>query len=993
MKHLTATLFFICMLFGVALSANAQVTVSGNVTDAETGAVIPGANIFVKGMPSRGTATNRNGEYSLVVPSSQDTLVFSFIGYLEKEIPVAGRNTINVTLVPNVEQLENLVVIGYGTTEREDKTGSIVSIGPADFNEGAITSVSELFKGKAAGVTVTSNGGAPGGGAVIRIRGGSSLSASNAPLYVVDGVPLEGGGVAGTRNPLSIINPNDIASITVLKDASAAAIYGSRASNGVIIITTKRGYAGQGLEVNYSGTFSYHTKTEQVDVLSAAEFRDVVEQQFGTAATDLLGDANTNWQDHIYENNYSQQHNISVAGAIGSLNLPFRASFGFSGNNGILKTSEINRITGSIALNPRFFDGDLRVDLNLKGMRVNNNFANRGAIGSAVTFDPTQPVTVDGSDTFGGYFTWTDNSGNPVQIAPANPVALLKQTNDHSMVYRSIGNVKFDYSLPFISNMSATLNLGYDYSKVGNGTNNVTAKAAFAYVGPNEGNGSRTTYTQRKQNEILDFYLKYNGDLPSINSALEITAGYAWEHHYQQGTNYSTNFNIDDILVVNSDTDYETEFYIVSFFGRVNYSLNDKYLLTATLRQDGTSRFSPENRWGLFPSLALAWKIDEEPFLQDAESLSQLKLRVSYGVTGQQRIGQGNYPYLPRYTLSEPTARYPFGGEFIYTLRPEGYNENLKWEETTTYNLGLDYGFLNNRIFGSIDVYYRETTDLLNVIPVPAGTNFTNRILTNVGNLESKGIEFAITGRIITHEDYYWQAGFNIAHNVNEITKLTTVTSEDYIGVEVGGISGGVGNTVQINSVGYPRNSFYVYEQVYDENGNPIEGVYVDRNGDGTINQDDKYRYKDPSPDFTMGFSSRFEYKKWDASFSAHANVGNYIYNNVMSNNTVYSFMYNSAGYLINTLSAIKNVQFNRQQYWSDHYIENASFLRMDYISVGYTFNDFINRGTTMRLSGTVQNVFVITNYSGLDPEVFGGIDNNIYPRPRSFVLGLSLNF
>ena len=975
---------------GFALPGLAQTNVSGTVTDAETGEILPGVNITVKGMPTRGASTDQNGSYDLQVPSLQDTLVFSYIGYVRQEVPIQGQTSLNVELSPNVEQLEDVVVIGYGTQQRDDNTGSVTAVSSEDFNEGAITSPQELFQGKAAGVTVTSNDGAPGSGATIRIRGGSSLSASNDPLYVIDGVPLEGGGASGTRNPLNTINPNDIESVSILKDASATAIYGSRASNGVILIQTKRGREGQPLSINYTGKASYQVLSDEIDVLSADEFRNTIEQQFGQSGTDILGESNTNWQDQIYENSFSQDHNLSFTGSAGSI--PYRVSLGFSGNSGILKTSEMDRFTGSIAVNPTFLDDDLKVDLNIKGMQVNNNFANRGAIGAAVTFDPTQPVTVD-DNAYGDYFTWTQQNGNPISIATSNPMALLDQTNDQSTVYRSIGNVKFDYALPMVSNLNAVLKLGYDYSQVGDGTYEVPANAAFEYSGPNSANGVRTEYTQEKENELLDFYLNYKKDLSSINSSLDVTAGYSWEHHYEQSSNLSTNYNLDVVQDTTANTDFKTEHYIVSFFGRANYTYNNKYLLTATLRQDGTSRFSEDNRWGLFPSAALAWKIQEEPFMQNAESVSQLKLRVGYGVTGQQRIGAGNYPYLPQYTFSEPTARYQFGNEFVQTLRPEGYNANLKWEETTTYNVGLDYGFFNDRLFGSLEAYYRETNDLLNVIPVPAGSNFTNRILSNIGTLEVQGVEFSVTGRVISTEDSYLEVGFNATHNQNEITKLTTVNSEDYIGVETGGISGGVGNTVQVHSVGHPRSSFFVYEQVYDENGNPIEGVYVDRNDDGQITADDKYRYEDPSPDFTFGFSSRFEYKNWDASFSARANVGNHVYNNVASNNTVYSFMYNSQGYLNNSMSSIKDVQFSNAQYLSDHYIEDASFIRMDNISVGYTFNDLFDQVKSLRLSTTVQNAFVISEYSGLDPEVFGGIDNNVYPRPRTFILGASLNF
>lgn len=977
---------------GLTLPGLAQINVSGTVNDAENSDSLPGVNVIIKGMPTRGTSTDANGHYSLTVPSPQDTLVFSFVGYIKREIPVNGRSTINISLSPNVQQLNDVVVIGYGTQKKEDKTGSITSVNASDFNEGSITSPEELFQGKAAGVNVTSNDGAPGSGATIRIRGGSSLSASNDPLYVVDGVPLDGGGISGMRNPLNTINPNDIESVSILKDASATAIYGSRASNGVVIITTKKGKEGQSLSVNYTGKVSYQTLPKKIDVFSADKFRDIINEKFGnTSAPSYLGNANTNWQNQIYDNSFSTDHNLSFTGSYNSL--PYRVSLGFNGNGGILETSKMDRLTGSINLNPSFLDNQLKVDVNLKGVQVKNRFANQGAIGSALAFDPTQPVKWDNS-LYGGYYTWgkQTNSGFSRNInAPSNPMALLNQTHDNSTVYRSIGNVKFDYNLPFVDNLSAKLNLGYDYSTVGDGSYVVPANAAFEDDGSNA-TGVRRDYTQDKRNELLDFYLNYNKDLSSIESTIDFTGGYSWEHHFSKGSTYQTNYNRADTLVVDQNTDYKTEHYIVSFFGRLNYTLKDKYLLTATLRDDGTSRFSKNNRWGLFPSMALAWKINQEPFLKNVEDISELKLRVGYGVTGQQRINEGDYPYLGTYTYSEPTADYQFGDQFISTLRPEGYNSNLKWEETTTYNVGLDYGLFDDRINGSIEAYYRQTNDLLNVVPVAAGTNFTNRVLSNVGTLEVKGVEFNITGRPISTKNSFLEISFNASHNINKITKLTNVDDPNYIGVETGDIAGGVGNTIQINSVGYPRQSFYVYEQVYDDNGDPIEGLYVDRNGDGMINNKDKYRYKSPDPDVTLGLSARAKYKNWDASFSARAEIGNYVYNNVASG-SAYSFMWNTQGYLTNQVTQLKDTNFMNAQYHSDQYVQNASFLRMDNVNLGYTFNGVFDQVKSLRVSATVQNVFVITKYKGLDPEVFGGIDGNVYPRPRTFVLGVSLNF
>lgn len=990
-KHLFASLF---LLLAIANFAQAQQTITGTVTDAKDGTTLVGATVQIKGT-TRGTITDTEGKYSIEAAQGE-TLVFSFIGYIKQEVPLTGQETVNVALEPKTETLGEVVVIGYGTQKKDDNTGSVTAIDSKDFNEGAITSPEELFRGKAAGVDVTSNSGAPGAGATIRIRGGSSLSASNDPLYVIDGVPIEGADIAGMRSPLNSINPNDIESVNVLKDASATAIYGSRASNGVIIITTKKGKKGQETQINYTGKASVQTIRNQVDVLDANEFRDVINDIYADQITEDYkpGNANTDWQDEIFRNTFSQEHNVSVSGAIN--NLPYRASVGYSGNQGILKTSEMERLTGNIALNPTFFDDDLKVDFNLKGMQVNNQFANSGAIGAAVAFDPTRPVMDPNADSYekpyGGYFTWRDEAGDQIPIATSNPVAMLEQTHDESTVNRMIGNVKLDYAMPFLPELSAKLNVGMDYSDVADGLYKVDEDAAFEDEG-GVAQGVYREYTQRRENELLDFYLNYNKDLTALESSIDFTGGYSWEHHYNQGTEYQTNINTQDTVVIDQDTDYESEYYIVSFFGRLNYTLKNKYLLTATLRYDGTSRFHEDNRWGLFPSAALAWKIHEESFLKDVDAVTQMKLRLGYGITGQQNINQGNYPYLAKYTYSEPNARYQFGDQFITTLRPEGYNENLKWEETATYNIALDYGFYNDRLIGSIEAYYRETKDLLNEIPVAAGTNFTNLILSNVGTLEIKGLEFNVTGRPISTEDIFWEIGLNATYNQNEITKLTAVDDPDYLGVEIGGISGGVGNNIQIHSVGYPRNSYYVYEQVYDENGDPIEGAYVDRNGDGTVNESDKYRYEKPTPDVTFGISSRFEYKNWDFAFSGRANFGNYMYNNVASMNGNYREMLFPPLYMTNTVTSIYDTRFFDPRYHSDHYVENASFFRMDNISVGYTFNDIIEKGTSLRLSATAQNAFVITEYSGIDPEVFGGIDNNMYPRPRSFVVGVNLNF
>jgi TonB-dependent starch-binding outer membrane protein SusC len=958
-----------------------EYTVTGAVTDASSKVTMPGVYIVIKGT-STGTITDADGKYSLKVPDAQGTLVFSFLGYASQEIVIGTQKNIDVALVPSFEELSEVVVIGYGTVKKTDATGSVSVVGSADFNKGAISSPEQLLVGKSAGVVITTGGGAPGSGSTIRIRGGSSMNASNDPLIVIDGVPIENSGPAGMASSLSMINPNDIESMTILKDASATAIYGSRASNGVIIITTKKG-SGK-FTVAYNGSMSVQTIPKTVDVMDAPQFTALVNELYGTGsiATTRLGTSNTDWQKEIYKTSVSSDHNLSVSGT--AKNLPYRVALGYTGDNGILKTSHFDRTTLSFDLRPSLLKGDLQVDLNAKGMYSNTRFANEGAIGSAITFDPTQSIYDESSSN--GYFYWKDNDGNPIKIATGNPVALLNLTNDASKVWRSIGNAKLDYKFRFLPELHAVLNAGYDYSST-DGAVAVPEDASWTYD-PVHGGGIKRAYDQTRKNSLLDFYFNYVKDLGA--SHLDLTAGYSWSHFWRKGSTYETNTSES---IVNTDQPYQTENYLVSFFGRINYSLMDKYLATFTLRDDGSSRFAEGNKWGLFPSVALAWKISSESFLAGSNVVSDLKLRLGYGITGQQDIGS-DFPYLPIYSSSDLYARYQFGSQYYTTLRPEGYDPKIKWEETTTYNVGLDFGFAQNKLTGTLDIYKRQTNDLLNVIPVPAGSNLTNKILTNVGNLENKGIELTLNARIISTQNVSWQIGYNVGYNQNEITKLTQTSDPKYQGVKTGNISGGVGSTIQINSVGYPTNSFFVYKQVYDQSNKPIEGLYVDLNNDGVINDNDLYRYKQSAPDVQMGISSSLTYKHFDFSFAGHISLGNYVYNNVSSSKGTYLDVYNSGlNYTSNTLVSANETKYTSAQYFSDYYVENASFFRMDNISVGYKFYKLIDNHLDMHIGLVVQNAFVITKYSGLDPEVFSGIDNNFYPRPRVFMLGLSVNF
>jgi TonB-dependent starch-binding outer membrane protein SusC len=972
------------LLLSLVTSAQDKV-VSGRVTDS-SGRGIAGVSVSVKGLTSRGTTTSANGDYSFSVPASATTLVFSSVGYGTQELPISGGN-VNVSLQASAGSLSEIVVVGYGTSRKRDLTGSVATVSSKDFQRGNITTPEQLIAGKVAGVQITSNGGQPGSGSTIRIRGGSSLSASNDPLIVVDGVPLDNGGISGASNPLSFINPNDIESFTVLKDASSAAIYGTRASNGVIIITTKKGRSDK-LRVSFSTLNSISHNFKQVEVLTADQVRSVVKQFGSPTQKAMLGSANTNWQKEIYQKALASDNNITFTGGIAKL--PYRLSLGYLNQEGVLKTDHLSRYSTALALNPTFFNNHLRVDINLKGTIQKYRFANTGAIGTAVYFDPTQPV-YSKSARYGGYFEWLDASGKPNTFAARNPVAMLNDLENNSNAKRSIGNIQFDYKMHFLPDLRANLNLGYDISK-GEGTTFVSDSAAIEYAT----GGHNNQYSQKKQNLLLEFYLNYTKDIPSAKSRIDVLGGYSY-NNYQTVNRFFASYNARGVKFPNSDPLFpfdRPENTLLSYFGRLNYTFNNKYLLTATIRRDGSSRFAPANRWGTFPSVALAWKLKDESFLNTSKTVSDLKLRLGYGVTGQQE-GIGNYDYLSYYSLSNPSATYQLGDTYYQMFRPGGFYANRKWEETTTYNAAIDYGFAGNRINGSIDFYLRKTKDLLNSIPAPAGTNFSAYVLANVGSMENKGVEFSFNAQPVRNSDFTWDVSYNVTYNQNTITGLTVVPDDpNYIGFPTGGLAG-TGGFAFINSVGFSKSTYYLYHQVYNKDGKPIEGLFEDVNRDGIINEQDKYKGKRADPNVFMGFSTNLNYKKWSAGFVMRANFNNYIYNNVYSNNGRLNQILGSQ----TTGNASANyletgfVGNSDQQMLSDFYLENASFLRMDNLNIGYNFGRVLRSKAGLRATATVQNVFVVTKYTGLDPEVGGGIDNNIYPRPRIFSLGLNLDF
>jgi iron complex outermembrane receptor protein len=994
---------------GLFLSIDAfaqQINVKGLVVDT-TGEPVIGANVLVKGS-TVGTITDLFGVFQLKA-NKGDIIQVSFIGYLTQELP--AQSDMKITLKDDNQTLEEVVVIGYGVAKKNDLTGSVTAIKPDEKNKGLVVNAQDMMQGKIAGVNVQSNSGAPGGGATIRIRGGSSLNASNDPLIVIDGLAMDNQGVQGLSNALSIVNPADIETFTVLKDASATAIYGSRGSNGVIIITTKKGSSAQAPKVSYNGNVSISTKKSTLDVMDGDEYRSFIKSYYGedSDAAALLGTANTNWQDEIYKTAISHDHNITVQG--GLKNMPYRVSLGYTDQQGILKTSDFDRYTASVNLNPTLLDKHLTINVNAKAMLAKTRYANTGAISAATRFDPTH--TVYSSDekykNFDGYFQWVKDGSDLKDFnwpytsernAVRNPVAMLEQYNDKATSKSLIGNVEFDYKVHGFEDLRIHMNFGGDFS---------TGKQTTV-ESPNA-SGSNTYYgwdgweQKDKYNLSYNAYAQYYKDF-LVHHHFDIMAGYEWQHFHLKdnydgwGTYQSTNYATDDDGNPLAGTKYnrsyntsKTENYLVSFFGRANYSLLDRYLLTATVRYDGSSRF--KDHWALFPSFAFGWRIKEEAFLKDVDALSDLKLRLGYGQTGQQE-GIGDYGYIASYTSNiNPDSYYPVVGNGTLN-RPDAYNSDLTWETTTTYNVGLDFGILEGKLTGSVDYYYRKTTDLLNTVYVAAGSNFRNQVTSNIGSLKNTGVELALTYRPIQTRDFSWEITANATYNDNEITELT---GEEGYYVATGGISSGTGNYCQAHAVGHPASSFYVYQQVYDANGKPLEGVYVDRNGDGIINQDDRYFYKSPMAPWTAGLSSRINWKEWDFGFSLRASFGNYVFNDVADGFANIDKTYdNSYSYLQNRIrSAVELGWKTYDNPLSDYWVQNASFLKCDNITLGYSFNKLFKtssyKGISGRISLTASNVFTITKYDGIDPEVSSGIDNNIYPRPFSMILGLNLNF
>jgi TonB-linked SusC/RagA family outer membrane protein len=1015
------------MVLCLSLPALAQkITVQGTVVD-PSGEPLIGASVVPAGTTS-GTATDLDGHFSLEV-SPKTTLVVSYVGYLTQRVPVNGQSLIKVTLKESSVTLNEVVAIGYGTVKKTDATGSVATVKPSEIQAGLATSAQDLLVGQTPGVVVTTSAG-PEGSGTIRIRGGSSLNASNDPLIVVDGVPLDNTGVQGMGNSLSMIAPDNIESMTVLKDASATAIYGSRASNGVIIITTKKGKAGKP-QVNLSINTYLNTARKTWKVLDGTAYSNIITDYFGanSDAVKALGSANTDWQDQILRTTLSEDYNLSIGGSVGFL--PYRVAVTYTDNQGILKNTSMKRLTAGFNLTPKFFNGLLSVNANAKGYFIKNQFSDTGAVGAAVSYDPTKPVYTaypmkDGSDgvLWNGYTNWMNGAAMNANSAQ-NPLAMINDKDDKANVWRSNGNLQLDLAVPHFTDLHLNLNVGYDVSK--SNEHIYTTQNSTAAWRNYKKNGAATDYcvAEFRSNTLLDFYANYKKEVKSIFSNFDVTAGYSWQHFYGDGWNNGTLFTsegysspavdangnysltldnttssligtryVNDANSDNGEYHWKTHLQLLSFFGRFNYTFKDRYLLTFTLRDDATSRFSKDNRWGLFPSVALGWKISDEPWMKSVKDvMNECKLRLGWGVTGQQDIGY-YFPYLATYTYATEGSYYTditTGKGYKTTLYPNGYEPNLKWEQTTTWNAGFDFGFLNNRITSSIDYYFRKTKDLLSTVTVAPGSSTTNQLPQNIGNLENRGVEFSIVARPVVKKDFTWTVSYNIAWNKNKITKLNNDNSY----VTTGGISAGTGSTCQVQAVGKPAYSFYLYEQVYDKDGNPLEGQFVDQNGDGIIDDNDKVIRHSRDPKVTMTFSNQINWNNWDFGIALRANIGNYVYNDILANHTTKNacFQNSNLGNLIENDFYFDGTKTTADLAHSDYWLRNASFLRCDNITLGYTWPELIQKSLRLRVYGAVQNPFVITKYKGIDPEVFSGIDNSVYPRPITFTLGLVATF
>ncbi|GBU08798.1 SusC/RagA family TonB-linked outer membrane protein [Bacteroidales bacterium] len=952
------------------------IKIRGSVIDKATNETVIGASILLVGT-TRGTVSDHEGNFEIDAANNANLLV-SFIGYKAKEITVNGHTRLTILLEENMEMLEEIVVIGYGHVRKGDATGALTSIKPDELNKGLQVTAQDALVGKVAGVNIVPGDGAPGSGGTIRIRMGASLSADNDPLIVIDGVPV-------SNTSISFINPNDIETFTVLKDASSTAIYGSRASNGVIIITTKKG----GLKgtakpsINYNSNFTLSELPSYYDVLSADAYHQALFQsgKINIPEGFTPGTASTDWQKEIYRTAFGNEHNLSITGT--AKQVPYRVSVGYLSQEGVLKNNNYKRFNGGFGLSPHFFDKHLTLDINAKASIESIKPAQTGAIGNAISFDPTRPVHQNYTDNLGlGYYMWTD-AGKPITQAASNPLADLELTNKQNLINRSIGNMAMNYKVHGFEDLQLNVNLGYDIRR-NKYEETIPDLAPSTYTGNrNDGRGLFRSDDNKNTNYLLSTYANYAKDI-STKHHVSAMLGYEWQRFW-----YSTNPKSIVQDVPDTSSSDEDVLYLLSFFSRLNYSFDQKLLLTATMRADASSRFASNNRWGYFPSLALAYRLNEEQFVKNIKSLSDLKFRVSYGQTGQQDIGE-YHPYLPLYTISSDAAKYQFGDQWLHMYRPNGYDPNIKWETTSTYNAGLDYGFFNNRISGSIDVYKRYTKDLLNDIYVPAGSNFTNKLNTNIGDMKGQGLELSLSGVPVKSKDWQWTIGGNFTYGRSKITKLNTIDREDAY-VKTGGVGR---NDLQIHKVGETPNTFFLLKQAYDQNGKPIEGQYIAKDGSITSIASDDNKYisgKSSRTPYYYGLSTHLTYKKWDFGINGHGSFGNYVFNYQQAKQSLSGVL--NDGISSNISKQAFERGFEKEQYFSDYFLESAAFFKFDNITIGHTFNKLWNTSSSLRMAFSAQNIAIISKYSGIDPEIYNGIDNNTYQRPKIYTLSLNINF
>jgi TonB-linked SusC/RagA family outer membrane protein len=1011
-------LALVCALLGTAgLSAqNSPGTIAGRVVDAATQEPLAGAGVSVA---SRTTITGPDGRFSIAgIAAGSYTVRVSRISYTPatQSVTVAagGTATVEIALTPGqAVVLESVVAVGYGQRRVRDVTGSVTAVSAGEFNTGRVVSPEQLIQSKVAGVQVVDNG-EPGGGMNIRIRGGTSVNASNEPLFVVDGVPLAmgggplagSGGLSAGRNPLNFINPNDIARVTVLKDASSTAIYGSRGANGVVIIETKTGTQGANFE--YSNSFSTSRIVGEPDFLSAEQFRGVV-QEFAPERMNLLGTTNTDWRDAVQRDGVGQEHQFAVAGSGDNMN--YRLSLGYLDQEGVIRGSSTERLSGSLNYSHRLFANRLNVRATVRGARTRDQFTPGGVLGAATVFDPTQPIR----NAQGGWFEQPSN----LPLAPNNPVAELALALDDGTTYRSIGSLEAQYRLPFLEQIATTLRIGYDAAQSERRgflpstlqaqiENRTTCSRGASDPPCPTGQISRSTPDENTG--VIDAFANYTSRIARWNSDIDATAGYSYESTHAESPFFQARGLSTDLLGPNGVPSAQEvvsrlsvrDNKLASFFGRVNYTLADRYLLTLSVRRDGSSRFAPGNQWGTFPAAALAWRVSDEGFMDNVEWVSDLKLRGSWGVNGNQAIG--DYLWVPDYRYGDAFTRVQFGNEFVTTIRPTAVDPDIKWEETTSYNLGLDYGLFNDRLTGAVEYYHKDTDDLIFRVPVAAGTYVSNFVTTNVGSVRNQGVEFSINARVLDggRGGFRYDASFNAARNHNELLRVNAGSGSQRI--EVGDIAGGQGSRIQVLQPGYAINSFFVYHHNRDARGRPVYSdvngdgtvddldLYEDRNDDGKITQDDRAAFRSPAPEWLFGHTSQFGFRSLDLSFTLRANLGNYVYNNQASNQGYYNALKNAGG-LTNLHASVLEYGFMAPQFFSDVYVEDASFLRMDNVTLGWTL-PAVRGVQRARVYGTVQNAFTVTGYSGVDPTAgLNGIDNNIYPRSRTFSAGVSLGF